>query len=172
MLHTEICVVVHCHKGWICVLLFEPPWKDIQCRILAVEQGSGPLTSLSVCLPCSWTHFILELLLCPCGDKVSAMCTSQSSCGSRCVSGAGWFKEASRAKLERAERCYVRTSFIRRYIGLHRFFSHFPTPKPMYDTILRFRLCTMWSYVLFVYDTIWWFSRVRYQSRSHCYYNT
>ena len=34
--------------------------------------------------------------------------------------------------------CYVWTSLIHRYIGLHHFFSHFPTPKPMYDTILSF----------------------------------
>ena len=34
--------------------------------------------------------------------------------------------------------CYVWTSLICRYIGLHRFFSHFPTPKPMYDTISCF----------------------------------
>ena len=34
--------------------------------------------------------------------------------------------------------CYVRTSLIRRYIGLHHFFFHIPTLKPMYDTILRF----------------------------------
>ena len=33
--------------------------------------------------------------------------------------------------------CYVWTSLIRRYIGLHRFFSHLPTPKPKYNTISR-----------------------------------
>ena len=34
-----------------------------------------------------------------------------------------------------SQHCYVWTSLIRRYIGLHHFFSHSPTPKPMYDTI-------------------------------------
>ena len=30
--------------------------------------------------------------------------------------------------------CYIWTSLIRWYNGLHRFFSRSPTPKPMYDT--------------------------------------
>ena len=53
--------------------------------------------------------------------------------------------------------------FIRRYIGLHRFFlfSHLPTPKPMYDTIsclycvqynLVHLVCTIWSLDAFLYD--------------------
>ena len=33
-------------------------------------------------------------------------------------------------------KCYDWTSLIRSYIGLHHFFSHSPTPKPMYNTIL------------------------------------
>ena len=57
--------------------------------------------------------------------------------------------------------CYVRTSFICRYIGLHRFFSHSPTPKPMYNTISRFFCvrcdlascsCTIRSSGSFMYD--------------------
>ena len=43
-----------------------------------------------------------------------------------------WIKKIS-TQLDR--HCYVQTSLIRRYIGLHRLFSHSPTPKPMYDTI-------------------------------------
>ena len=51
--------------------------------------------------------------------------------------------------------------FIRRHIGLHRFFSHLLTPKPMYDTIsclscircdLASLLCTIRSEASFVYD--------------------
>ena len=77
--------------------------------------------------------------------------------------------------------CYDRTSLIRRYIGLHHFFSHSPTPKPMYDTIsqlshVRYDLpafsCTIRSLSFLLYDTISWFFSVRYQSRSHHYYNT
>ena len=57
--------------------------------------------------------------------------------------------------------CYDRTSLIRRYIGLHHFFSHFPTLKPMYDTISRLFLvrydlealsCTIRSRGSFLYD--------------------
>ena len=64
-------------------------------------------------------------------------------------------------------RCYVRTSLIRRYIGLHRFLFPF-TPfhqSPctiescalfMYDTILRFLLSTIQSCGAHLYDTILW----------------
>ena len=42
--------------------------------------------------------------------------------------------------------------FIHRYIGLHHFFSHSPTPKPMYDTIW----CLSWVRydLVLVLDTI------------------
>ena len=59
------------------------------------------------------------------------------------------------------EQCYSWTSLIRRYIGLHRFFSHSPTPKPMYDTIscvscvrydLESHLSTIRSLGSFLYD--------------------
>ena len=58
-------------------------------------------------------------------------------------------------------RCYVWTSLIHRYIGLHRFFSHSPTPKPMYNTISCFScvrydlescLYTIQSLGSFLYD--------------------
>ena len=58
-------------------------------------------------------------------------------------------------------RCYDWTSLIRSYVGLHHFFSHSPTPKPMYDTILslicvRYNLesclCTIQSCDSLLYD--------------------
>ena len=79
-------------------------------------------------------------------------------------------------------KCYDRTSFIRRYVGLHHFLPlSFLTLKPMYDTIwclvrvrydLVSRSCTIRSCVLVGYDVILRLVSVRYQSQSHIYYDT
>ena len=50
-------------------------------------------------------------------------------------------------------------------------FSHPHTKAPVRYNLV-FLLCTIQSRILFVYDTISELSRVQYQSRSHCYYNT
>ena len=48
--------------------------------------------------------------------------------------------------------CYVRTSLIRRYIGLHRFFSLFPNTEARVRYDLASGLHTIRSCVLFRYD--------------------
>ena len=52
------------------------------------------------------------------------------------------------------------------------FLSNVPSPKPVYDTIWEVFSCTIRSRGFLAYDMISRLSRVRYQSRSHCYYNT
>ena len=61
--------------------------------------------------------------------------------------------------------------YIRRYIGLHHFFLLSPHTKAHVRYNLVSLLCTIWSRLWFMYDTISWFFRVRYQSLSHRYYN-
>ena len=70
-------------------------------------------------------------------------------------------KKRGRAQVPSNSCVTVGLHFICRYIGLHHFFSHSPTPKPMYDTIsslvcVRYDLpafsCTIWSPGSFLYD--------------------
>ena len=68
--------------------------------------------------------------------------------------------------------CYVRTSLICRYIGLHHFFSLFPNTEARVQYDLASGLHTIRSCVLFRYDINLRLVSVRYQSQSHIYYDT
>ena len=68
--------------------------------------------------------------------------------------------------------CYDRTSFIRRYVGLHHFFFFFPYPEARVRYDLVSHSCTIRSGVLVGYDMISRLVSVRYQSQSHIYYDT
>ena len=124
------------------------------------------------------------------GRALSLLCPQKGGVGG-CVPplwgttrGCARILQIARASLLRHPACVLHLDFttIRRHVGLHRFLHLFPPHRsPLYDTISSCFQCTIQSRLAFVvqydltaflYNMILRLYPVRYQSRSHRYYDT